>query len=88
MIRQRVVVRGCVQGVFFRASCRDEADRLGVAGWVGNRPDGAVEAVFEGEETAVTQMVTWAHDGPLHATVESVEVTDDEPQGENGFSVR
>jgi acylphosphatase len=49
LVRRRVVVTGRVQGVWFRESCRREADSLGVAGWVRNRPDGAVEAAFEGE---------------------------------------
>jgi len=88
MIRRRVVVRGTVQGVFFRASCQQEATRRGAAGWVANRPDGAVEAVFEGAEVAVDAMVEWCHHGPPRAVVDAVEVVDEEPEGLRGFGVR
>ena len=53
-----------VQGVFFRDSCRTEANRRGVTGWVRNRDDGAVEAVFEGPPEDVRRLVDWAHTGP------------------------
>ena len=85
MVRRHVVVHGRVQGVFFRASCEQEAGRLGLAGWVTNRPDGTVEAVFEGEPAAVDQMVAWCRGGPPRASVTEVVVTDEEPQGESGF---
>jgi acylphosphatase len=62
------------------------ADR-GVAGWVSNRPDGAVEAVFEGEPGAVESMVRFAHEGPRGADVERVEVVEEEPEGLSGFGV-
>src|ERR687893_82609 len=62
--RRRVVVHGEVQGVFFRDSTRDEAERRGVAGWVTNRSDGAVEAVFEGEPDAVEALVSFCRSGP------------------------
>ena len=88
MIRRRVVVRGRVQGVFFRARCRDAARSLDVAGWVSNEPDGTVQAVFEGDERAVEGMVAWCHIGPPQAEVQGVEVTDEEPTGEGGFTVR
>ena len=87
MIRRRVVVRGNVQGVFFRASCQREAARRGVAGWVSNRPDGAVEAVFEGEDAAVDALVSWCHQGPPHAQVSGVDVSEEEPEGLTGFGV-
>jgi hypothetical protein len=58
-VRVRVLVSGRVQGVFFRASCAEEARRLGVGGWVRNRPDGRVEAVFEGDQSQVSEMVEW-----------------------------
>ncbi len=77
-----------MQGVFFRASCEQEARRLGVAGWVSNRPDGAVEATFEGGDEAVEAMVDWARRGPPRATVDAIDVTDEDPQGGQGFSVR
>jgi acylphosphatase len=87
--RRRVEVTGRVHGVFFRESCRREAARHGVSGWVVNRADGAVEAVFEGEPEAVEAMVAWARRGPVHAEVAGVVVHDDEPvEGLTGFSVR
>ena len=88
MIRRNVVVRGMVQGVFFRASCQREAAARGVAGWVSNRPDGAVEAVFEGDDAAVEALVEWCRQGPPHAVVAGVDVTDEEPEGLSRFSVR
>ena len=87
-VRRRVVVRGSVQGVFFRDSCRSEASSRGVAGWVTNRPDGAVEAVFEGEPDAVAGMVDWCSQGPRSADVESVDESTEEPEGLSGFKIR
>ena len=86
--RRRVLVRGNVQGVFFRDSCRSEASSRGVAGWVTNRPDGAVEAVFEGAPDAVSAMVDWCSDGPRSADVESVDDSTEEPEGLSGFEIR
>lgn len=88
MIRRRVVVKGTVQGVFFRASCQREAAARRVAGWVSNRPDGAVEAVFEGADSAVEALVDWCRQGPPHADVSGVEVNDEEPEGLARFDVR
>jgi acylphosphatase len=87
-VRRRVVVRGNVQGVFFRDSCRREAESRGVAGWVSNRPDGAVEAVFEGEPDAVAALVDWCTRGPRGADVDSVDDTSEEPEGLSGFRIR
>ena len=88
MIRCRVVVRGRVQGVWFRDSCRREALAAGVRGWVRNRADGAVEAAFEGERPAVDRLVTWCHTGPPRARVDGVEIHDEPPEGDEGFRVR
>jgi acylphosphatase len=88
MIRRRVIVRGLVQGVFFRDSARRLAQRHGVSGWVANRADGAVEAVFEGEADAVERLVAYSRKGPRGAEVKSVEVTEEEPEGLAGFAVR
>ncbi len=87
-VRRRVVVRGHVQGVFFRDSTRREAQRRGVAGWVCNRPDGAVEAVFEGPAAAVEALVKFCTEGPRGADVDGVDVTDEAPEGLTGFEVR
>ena len=88
MIRRRVVVRGYVQGVFFRDTARRLAQQRNVAGWVSNRWDGAVEAVFEGDPEAVERLVEFYRQGPRGAQVESVEVTEEAPEGLRGFSVR
>lgn len=79
---------GHVQGVFFRDSCRDVAQRHGVAGWVRNVGDGSVEAELEGEPEAVEAVAEWARQGPDHAWVDTVEQTEVEPTGQTGFSVR
>ncbi|MEA2428062.1 MAG: acylphosphatase [Thermoleophilaceae bacterium] len=86
--RRRVVVHGNVQGVFFRDSTRQEAESRGVAGWVRNRDDGAVEAVFEGDRDAVQALVDFAQSGPSHADVERIEVEDEDPEGLSAFEVR
>jgi acylphosphatase len=88
VIRRHVVVHGRVQGVWFRDSTRHEAERLGVAGWVRNRPDGTVEALFEGHPVDVDQVVAWCSEGPPHARVDRVDVSDEPPQGLVGFTVR
>jgi acylphosphatase len=74
--------------VFFRDAARRLAQQHGVAGWVANRPDGAVEAVFEGDEEAVERLVTFSRKGPRGAEVRSVEVEEEEPEELQGFSVR
>ena len=82
-----VTVTGQVQGVFFRAETRREADRLGVAGWVRNEPDGSVAAHFEGEPDAVDAMVDWCRQGPSRARVERVDVHEAKASGARGFDV-
>jgi acylphosphatase len=81
-VRAHLVIRGRVQGVWFRGSMQDEAARLGVAGWVRNRADGAVDAEVEGERAAVDAIIAWAHRGPAGARVTDVVVEWVEPQGE------
>jgi len=88
MVRRRVVVSGRVQGVFFRDSTRQVAQRLGLTGWVRNCGDGAVEAVFEGPEDRVESMVDWCRRGPSGARVESVDVDWEDPAREEGFAVQ
>ena len=88
-MRKRVVVHGRVQGVFFRDSTRQRAREAGVAGWVRNRSDGALEAVFDGDSDSVERMVAWMREGPSGAVVEDVEVSDEEGGEElGGFEVR
>jgi acylphosphatase len=88
VIRRRVVVHGRVQGVFFRDSVRRLAQQHGVSGWVANRWDGTVEAVFEGDEDAVERLVAFSRKGPRGAEVESVEVSEEAAEGLSGFTVR
>ncbi|MBI5231446.1 MAG: acylphosphatase [Coriobacteriales bacterium] len=88
IVRKRVVVSGVVQGVWFRASTAEEAREVGVHGWVRNRPDGTVEAAFEGPEGGVDRMVDWIGHGPERARVEHVDVTSEKPEGLRGFEVR
>ncbi|WP_431961043.1 acylphosphatase [Actinacidiphila sp. bgisy160] len=88
MIRRRVVVSGDVQGVYFRDTCRTTAADTGAAGWVRNRPDGTVEAVFEGPPEAVERMVAWSHEGSRLSIVDRVEVVEEEPEGLTGFEIR
>jgi acylphosphatase len=83
----RVLVRGRVQGVGFRVSAASRARALGLAGWVRNRPDGAVEAVFEGPAERVASMVDWCRRGPAGAEVTGIELEDESPTGEDGFRV-
>ena len=85
--RVRVVVSGQVQGVFFRKGCADQARRRGLAGFVRNTPDGTVEAAFEGPEEDVEAMVDWCRSGTDWAEVESVEVHEEQPKGDTGFSI-
>jgi len=69
----QLFVRGRVQGVFFRASAQREAKRLGLTGWVRNRPDGGVELLAEGEEEQIKDLIGWASRGPSAARVERVD---------------
>jgi acylphosphatase len=87
-VRRRLVVSGRVQGVWFRESCRAEAERHGVAGWVRNRPDGMVEIEAEGPVLAVAALADWAEQGPPRARVDGVESTDVPVTGTTGFEVR
>ena len=87
-VRKRVVVHGDVQGVAFRDNTRRQARSRGVDGWVTNRSDGAVEAVFEGDPDAVQSMVEFCKGGPRAADVKDVDVSDEEPEGLSGFDVR
>jgi len=86
--RVHVVVRGRVQGVFFRSETGERARSLGIDGWVRNDPDGSLQAVFEGPVERVESLVAWCRRGPAGADVESVEAAWEEPRGEQGFGVR
>ncbi len=88
MKRVHVHVSGKVQGVFFRATTREEAVERDVNGWVRNLPDGRVEAVFEGELEKVNRMVDFCHEGSPAADVENVEIEEEKPQGLENFEIR
>ena len=76
------MVIGKVQGVFFRMETKHVADRYGVCGWVRNKSDGTVEAVFEGDEESVGSIIEWCREGPPFANVKQVDVKWEEYQGE------
>ncbi|WP_132058525.1 acylphosphatase [Halorussus amylolyticus] len=86
--RARVFVSGTVQGVYYRANTRDTAREKDIDGWVRNLADGRVEAVFEGPEDTVAEMVEWCHTGSPAADVDDVEVEYADPEGEDGFRIR
>jgi acylphosphatase len=87
-IRRRLVIRGHVQGVFFRDSVRQVAESEGVAGWATNCNDGTVEVVVEGLPDAVQAVIEYCRLGPAHARVDHVDVTEEEPKGLTGFEIR
>jgi acylphosphatase len=88
VIRRRVVVRGFVQGVGFRFAAVRAAESRGISGWIRNRSDGTVEAVFEGEPEAVEALVRWCQEGPRGADVAGVDVFEERPEGLDGFAIR
>ncbi len=88
MIRNRVLISGQVQGVYFRDTCRRLALQHGVSGWVRNLPDGRVEAVLEGPPEEVHRLVDWARDGPEGARVTGVTVREERPEGLGSFVIR
>ena len=88
MVRAHVIIRGMVQGVYFRAHTRDEAKVHNVTGWVKNRKDGSVEAVFEGREDDVKKVIAWCHEGPAWANVTDVHLEWQDYAGEfKDFSI-
>ena len=89
MRRVRLSASGTVQGVFFRASTRDEARRLGLTGWARNTPDGRVEVEAQGAPDAIDHLVDFCRQGPGYATVEKLVVEDaDVVDAEQGFTTR
>jgi acylphosphatase len=86
-VRRRVIVHGRVQGVAFRFDTRARARGLGAAGWVRNRPDGSVEAVFEGAAETVQALVDYCRRGPDGARVDRIEVHEEAPEGLAEFEV-
>ncbi|HET6534757.1 MAG TPA: acylphosphatase [Sphingomicrobium sp.] len=87
-IARRVRVTGRVQGVFFRAWTRDEAQSLGVTGWVRNCSDGSVEAQLEGDPEAIDELLDLIREGPPDARVDNLSVEEADPEGLGSFEIR
>ena len=84
-----VIISGRVQGVWFRASTKQQAEKLGLTGWVRNISSGQVEAVFEGESDKLDEMIKWCHKGPSLSKVENVEIKKQTPTDAfDDFSIR
>jgi acylphosphatase len=88
IVRAHVLISGQVQGVGYRYATVDTASQLGLTGWVRNLPDKRVEAVFEGAQVVVEEMLRWCHSGPPAAVVKDVVVEYEKPEGLRGFEVR
>jgi acylphosphatase len=89
MVRAHLFISGLVQGVFYRASCQREASARGLEGWVRNLPDGRVEALLQGPEEAVRDMIRWCYAGPPHAQVSKIDVSYEEARDDlDGFRIR
>jgi len=87
-LKVRLIIEGKVHGVFFRDSARKKAIELGVNGWIKNNSDGSVEAVIEGEEHRVEEMIAWCHEGPPAANVTKVTKTEEKHvEGFSSFSI-
>ena len=85
----RIVIRGRVQGVSYRAWTKKQADRHGVAGWVRNQPDRTVEALFSGPAEAVEMLLAACRRGPFAARVDGIDVSEEaEPASSGGFEIR
>ncbi len=89
LVRANVVISGKVQGVFFRMETLEEARKTGVSGWVKNKQDGTVEAVFEGEKALVDSVIQWCRQGPPVSRVDNVDIEWEPYTGKfTGFSIR
>lgn len=87
--RIRIIVEGLVQGVFYRASTLKTAQQLNLTGYVRNLPDGNVEVVAEGRSEQVDRLISWCHQGPTHAVVSKIEVTEQRYRSEfRSFDIR
>ena len=89
LARARIIISGRVQGVFYRHNTNQEANRIGVTGWVRNLPSGEVEAVIEGEKDKVTELIEWCRIGPPYSRVDDVSVNWKQYTGEfSHFTIR
>ena len=88
-VRARLFISGLVQGVFYRGTCQREASARGLTGWVRNLPDGRVEALFQGPEETVQDMIRWCYTGPPEAQVSTIDVLYEEVRADlTGFRIR
>lgn len=83
----RLIIKGKVQGVFFRATAKDIADRLGIQGWVRNLPDNNVEIIATASDELLAQLIEWSKKGPPRAIVDEVIIEDTESQWVKGFRI-
>ena len=84
-----VIISGRVQGVWFRASTKQQAEKLGLTGWVKNTDNGQVEAVFEGEDEKLDEIINWCHKGPSLSKVEKVDIKKQKPTNAfDDFSIK
>jgi acylphosphatase len=84
---RRLLIVGRVQGVWYRASAKVEAERLGLRGWTRNLRDGSVEALVAGSDEAIERFIDWAHQGPPNARVERIEISPADLPQEAGFHI-
>ncbi len=87
MPTKHLLIKGKVQGVYYRASAREKAEEMGLTGWVKNKESGEVEAVVSGTESQVANFISWCWQGPPRANVSGVEVTDREEEVFEDFKV-
>ncbi len=87
MIAKQIIIKGKVQGVYFRASTRAQAKQFGLTGWVKNLPTGDVEMYIEGTQHTIDQMILWAHTGPSHAKVEEVIIKEAQVKRFDSFTI-
>ena len=86
--RVRIFISGTVHGIGLRYYAKEQADILGLSGYVKNLPDGRVEAVFEGEKEAVDKIIVWVRRGPFNTQISGLEEKREEPGGEKGFKIK
>lgn len=82
-----LIIKGKVQGVFYRACAREEAEKLGITGWIKNTREGNVEAMINGDQKDIYRYISWCRKGPSRARVENVEVIRVEDREFEGFKV-
>jgi acylphosphatase len=87
IIRTHLIISGKVQGVGYRYYTAQQAKKLGITGWVKNLPDGRVEAIFEGTQQTITEMINWCRQGPSAAQVTDITINHEKPQGHKKFEI-